>query len=65
MAEIPKLELDPQWFTILASSPTAAIVRHNLSGNIDIWRLEWRHRDGFPSGMSAEAWEKYLKVMNE
>lgn len=63
MAEIPAIELDPQWFTIMAASETAVITRHNVSGNIDVWRLEWHHHGAFPASFAAEAWAKYMEKL--
>lgn len=60
-ATVPELELDPRWFTVLATSPNAVLTKHNTSGSLTIWRLEWRERGDFPAGMEAEAWANYMK----
>lgn len=64
MASPPPLELDPRWFTILAQTESAAIVQ-SASGNISVWRLEWRDVADYPPGMSPEAWEKYVALLTQ
>jgi hypothetical protein len=60
MANPPAFEIDDRWFTVLATLPNAVITRHNISGNLDVWSLEWKHKAAYPPSFEAEAWAKYL-----
>lgn len=56
-----QLELDERWYEILASSPVAVISRHKISGNLTVWKLDWREHDSYQS--TTEAWAAYTKVI--
>lgn len=57
---MPTLELDDRWFEIIATSPTAVLSKHRISGNYELWALEWRDRGTYPPGFEEKAWADYI-----
>lgn len=58
-----ELELDDRFFEVIASSPTAIMTKHRISGTLNLWQLDWRERGDYPTSFEAEAWAAYLRAM--
>lgn len=58
----PLLDIDQRHFEILASSERVVLTRHRVTGNLTVWKLDWREHSNLPGGFSAEAWAHYMRL---
>jgi len=61
----PELELDERWFEVIARNETTVMTRHRITGNLALWRLQWRSNGDYPSGFAADAWAAFLSTSKQ
>lgn len=55
-----ELEIDDRFFEIIARSETAVLTKHRQSGNLGLWKLDWRDAGNYPPGFEQNAWAAFL-----